>query len=218
MLYRFEQLTTFALGMIFFLLVASSASADEELSPGLLKVSEIRQLKVVVSECVLGPQGALYSQNQLLLSDSTSICDIRLSDPSDNTFDDNDSSVSGVPGETGAQGETGDVGATGPTGKSGERGATGAQGLTGSQGATGAQGLVGPQGATGAQGLTGETGPAGPQGATGPQGSRGETGPAGSISGFTEVGFCFNASGQFMSLEPCGNNESKKIFLMKNTN
>ena len=82
----------------------------------------------------------------------------------------------GPQGEQGPKGETGATGPQGPTGEKGETGATGPQGPEGLQGEQGPQGPQGPKGETGPQGPEGPQGVQGPQG---PQGPKGETGPQG---------------------------------------
>ena len=82
----------------------------------------------------------------------------------------------GPQGEQGPKGEIGATGPQGPAGEKGERGATGPQGPVGPQGVQGPQGPQGPKGDTGAQG---PQGPQGEQGPRGPQGPRGEQGPQG---------------------------------------
>jgi len=76
----------------------------------------------------------------------------------------------GLPGVSGAKGDTGPIGLTGAAGPKGETGAPGLPGATGPKGDTGPQGPIG---------LTGAAGPTGPKGDTGPQGPIGLTGPAG---------------------------------------
>ena len=190
---------------IAFTMAFNSASAEVVISPGLRTVLEIKEIKVDVVELILGPQGALLSQNQIPDLPIDSLPDDSGATNQNTNSEVGDQGPQGISGEVGATGETGDVGATGPQGEpgipgpvgpKGDTGLTGATGLVGPQGAIGSPGLTGaigpkgdiglvgptgPQGATGSIGPRGLTGLTGPQGATGPQGPTGPTGPVGSI-------------------------------------
>lgn len=79
------------------------------------------------------------------------------------------------------QGPKGDTGAQGPQGPQGEQGPQGPQGEQGPKGEAGAVGPQGPAGEKGETGAVGPQGPVGPQGEQGPQGPQGPVGTTGAI-------------------------------------
>ena len=192
-----------------FSLAFNSASAEEVISPGLVKVVEIKKIEVQVIECVLGPQGGLLSQNQIprgSISNPQDPCEVINTSADGVTNPEGEIGAVGESGQDGAQGASGQDGAPGATGLTGAPGATGltgAQGASGPQGERGATGLVGPQGATGVQGAQGLTGG---QGATGAQGERGNTGPVGPVGATGPQGPAGNL-GEFKEIVLCVKND-----------
>ena len=89
------------------------------------------------------------------------------------------------------QGPKGDTGAQGPQGPQGEQGTQGPQGEQGPKGETGERG---PQGPTGEKGETGAVGPQGPEGPQGEQGPQGPQGPAGTTGAIGPQGPYFTPS------------------------
>ena len=194
-----------ALMCALFVLIASSARADDGRSQTILNASYNPASKVIT---IAGTK--LSSGNKLptvkfngtavsvvTYSATTGIVTATLSSaPAAGTYllsigsGDDDSSTTldltigavGATGATGAQGPQGPQGMKGDTGATGATGATGsigAQGLKGDTGATGAQGASGPQGLKGDTGATGATGAQGSQGIQGLTGETGATGSAG---------------------------------------
>jgi hypothetical protein len=159
----------------------SSASAQEELSPGLLMVSNIKELDVSIPECIMGPQGAIYSQNQLLDSKGISSCDLILANEINDASSVIDIDLSELVVPPGPRGPVGPQGEIGPRGEIGNTGKTGATGLIGPQGQTGATGISGATGPVGPVGPSGPVGPVGPSGPVGPVGPVGPSGPVGPV-------------------------------------